>query len=150
MGYGMPAAMGVKVALPNREVICISGDSSIQMNIQELGTLAHYDINVKTVIINNGWQGMVRQWQESFYGNRFSNSYMKNGMPNFSGVAKAYGIEGYQLSTFAELDKLLKNIEDRNVPVLIDIDVVENENCYPMVAPGRSNAQMLGLEKQTL
>ena len=72
MGYGMPAAMGVKVALPNREVICISGDSSIQMNIQELGTLAHYDINVKTVIINNGWQGMVRQWQEAFFGERYS------------------------------------------------------------------------------
>ena len=150
MGFGLPSAIGVKIANLEQTVICISGDSSFQMSIQELGTIAQYDLGIITIIINNGWQGMVRQWQESFYGNRFSNSYMKNGMPNFSGVAKAYGIEGYQLSSFAELDKLLENIKDKSTPVLIDIDVVENENCYPMVAPGRSNAQMLGLEKQPL
>ncbi|NVH78546.1 acetolactate synthase large subunit, partial [Paraburkholderia sp. JPY432] len=83
MGYGLPAAMGAKVALPTEEVICISGDASFQMNLQELGTLAHYGINVKIVIVNNGWQGMVRQWQQAFYGERYSSSNMDHAMPNF-------------------------------------------------------------------
>ena len=69
-------------------LFCISGDSSIQMNIQELGTISQYELAIQILVINNGWQGMVRQWQESFYGNRFSNSYMRNGMPNLSEVAK--------------------------------------------------------------
>ena len=89
MGFGLPAAIGTKVANPNQDVFCITGDSSFQMNIQELGTISQYDLAIKVIIINNGWQGMVRQWQESFYGNRFSNSYMKNGMPNFSDVVVA-------------------------------------------------------------
>jgi len=149
MGYGLPAAIGVKIANPKAEVICISGDSSFQMSIQELGTIAQYKLGIKIFIINNGWQGMVRQWQESFYGNRFSNSYMKNGMPNFSSIAKAYGLKGLKISNLLELDS--ENSEklksDQEESVLIDINVLEAENCYPMVAPGRSNSQMLGLEK---
>jgi len=81
MGFGLPAAMGVKVAIPDEEVICISGDSSFQMNLQELATLTQFNIHAKTIIINNGWQGMVRQWQEAFYGERYSNSNMEAGMP---------------------------------------------------------------------
>ena len=92
MGFGLPAAIGAKIGNLNQDVICISGDSSFQMSIQELGTIAQYNLSIKALIMNNGWQGMVRQWQESFYGNRFSNSYMKNGMPNFSEVAKAYEV----------------------------------------------------------
>jgi acetolactate synthase-1/2/3 large subunit len=148
MGFGLPAAIGVKVANPNQDVICISGDSSIQMSIQELGTISQYKLAIKLFIINNGWQGMVRQWQESFYGNRFSNSYMKNGMPNFANVAKAYGIAGFEITTLKNLDTLLTSFSSFKEPVVIDINVIENENCYPMVAPGRSNSQMLGLEKQ--
>ena len=147
MGFGLPAAIGVKVANPNQDVICVSGDSSIQMSIQELGTIAQYQLGIKLIIINNGWQGMVRQWQESFYGNRFSNSYMKNGMPNFSEVAKAYGIDGYQVNNVAELRNTVTQTIKNNSPLVIDVNVIENENCYPMVAPGRSNSQMLGLEK---
>lgn len=150
MGFGLPAAIGVKVANPSQTVICISGDSSIQMNIQELGTLAHYNLGIQTIIINNGWQGMVRQWQESFYGNRFSNSYMRNGMPNFSAVAQAYHLEGNQLSTVKELKQVIEKNVRNNTAALIDVTVIENENCYPMVAPGRSNSQMLGLEQQSL
>jgi acetolactate synthase-1/2/3 large subunit len=91
--------------------------------------------------------GMVRQWQESFYGSRFSNSYMRNGMPDFVGVAKAYNIDGYYLEDFKNLKELiLKNAKNIS-PLLIDVNVIEQENCYPMVAPGRSNSQMLGLEK---
>jgi len=147
MGFGLPAAIGAKVANPNQNVICITGDSSFQMSIQELGTIAQYNLGIKVVIINNGWQGMVRQWQESFYGNRFSNSYMKNGMPNFSQLAKAYGIEGYYVENFEMLKEVILKNEGNSEPLLIDINVVEKENCYPMVAPGRSNSQMLGLEK---
>ena len=94
MGYGLAAAMGAKVAIPEEETICISGDASFQMNPQELGTLAQFDINVKTVIINNGWQGMVRQWQQSFFGERYSSSNMEIGAPDFVLLAQAYGIKG--------------------------------------------------------
>lgn len=148
MGFGLPAAIGTKVANPKQDVICISGDSSIQMSIQELGTISQYRLGIKLFIINNGWQGMVRQWQESFYGNRFSNSYMKNGMPNFSEVAKAYGIDGCEITNLETLNNLLVTENKINKPMVIDINVIENENCYPMVAPGRSNSQMLGLDKQ--
>lgn len=150
MGFGLPAAIGTKVANPDQEVYCISGDSSIQMNIQELGTLAQYDLGIKIVITNNGWQGMVRQWQESFYGNRFSNSYMKNGMPNFAAVALAYGIQGFSITTLEELTKIQKNTNYEGKPLLLDVNVIANENCYPMVAPGKSNSQMLGLQEQTV
>ena len=93
---------------------------------------------------------MVRQWQESFYGNRFSNSYMKNGMPNFADIALAYGIKGFTITTLEELTKILKNSDYDGKPILIDVNVIENENCYPMVAPGKSNSQMLGLQEQTI
>jgi len=148
MGFGLPAAIGTKIANPKQDVICISGDSSIQMNIQELGTISQYELAIQILIINNGWQGMVRQWQESFYGNRFSNSYMKNGMPNFSEVAKAYGILGYKVTTFEELEFIIQKTKNSNQSIVFDIDVIEKENCYPMVTPGRSNSQMLGLSKQ--
>ena len=146
MGFGLPAAIGAKVANPNQDVICISGDSSIQMSIQELGTISQYQLNILVVIINNGWQGMVRQWQESFYGNRFSNSYMKNGMPNFTFLAQAYGLLGFSVENFDQLDSLIKENKLKQKATIIDVNVIENENCYPMVAPGRSNSQMLGLD----
>lgn len=147
MGFGLPAAIGVKVANPNQEVICISGDSSIQMSIQELGTISQYKLGIKLFIVNNGWQGMVRQWQEAFYGNRFSNSYMKNGMPNFADLAKAYGIEGVEITNLDTLESVISGSSLKK-PMVIDVNVIENENCYPMVAPGKSNSQMIGLEKE--
>ncbi|MDY7013394.1 MAG: biosynthetic-type acetolactate synthase large subunit [Cyanobacteriota bacterium] len=145
MGYGMPAAMGVKVALPEEEVICISGDASFQMNLQELGTLAQYGIGVKTVIINNGWQGMVRQWQEAFFGERYSASNMESGMPDFVKLSEAYGVKGMVVRDRAELKDAIAQMLAWDGPVLIDAQVAQNENCYPMIAPGKSNAEMLGL-----
>ena len=145
MGFGLPSAIGVKIANPNQDVICISGDSSFQMNIQELGTISQYQLNIKVIIVNNGWQGMVRQWQESFYGNRFSNSYMKNGMPEFAEVAKAYGLLGEKANTMDELNEIIENSKNEDTAVIIDVNVIDNENCYPMVAPGKSNSQMIGL-----
>jgi acetolactate synthase-1/2/3 large subunit len=146
MGFGLPSAIGAKVANPDQDVICISGDSSFQMSIQELATISQYQLAIKMIVVNNGWQGMVRQWQESFYGNRFSNSYMRNGMPNFSAVAAAYGLYGYRVENVQDLKTIIFNNELKTKALLLDVNVVENENCYPMVAPGRSNSQMLGLE----
>ena len=148
MGYGLPAAMGAKVALPHEEVICISGDSSFQMNLQELGTIAQYGINVKTVIINNGWQGMVRQWQQAFYQERYSSSNMQTSMPDFELLAKAYGIKGMVIRNRDELQDAITEMLAHNGPVLIDAHVTKDENCYPMVAPGKNNSQMIGLPKQ--
>jgi acetolactate synthase-1/2/3 large subunit len=147
MGFGMPAAMGAKVALPNEQVICISGDASFQMNCQELGTLAQFGIAVKTVIINNGWQGMVRQWQEAFYGERYSSSDMQPGMPDFVKLAEAFGVKGMIVRDRSELEDGIAAMLAYPGPVLLDVRVKRDENCYPMVAPGKSNAQMVGLPK---
>lgn len=149
MGYGMPAAMGVAVAFPDEDVICISGDASFQMNLQELATLSQYNIKAKTVIINNGWQGMVRQWQETFYGERYSASNMEAGMPNFELLAQAFGIKGITVRNRAELSTAIAEMLAHDGPVLMDVHVKRDENCYPMVAPGKNNAQMLGLAKKS-
>ena len=149
MGFGLPAAIGAKIANPCQHVVCITGDSSIQMNIQELGTIAQYELDIEIYIINNGWQGMVRQWQEAFYDNRYSNSSMKKGMPNFVILANAYGLNGYRVSNFEDLKNTFhKSTQSKfnKVATLIDINVIEMTNCYPMVIPGRSNSQMIGLQ----
>ncbi|MBV6626837.1 MAG: biosynthetic-type acetolactate synthase large subunit [Rivularia sp. (in: Bacteria)] len=148
MGFGVPAAMGVKVAFPDEEVICISGDASFQMNLQELGTLAQYGINAKTVIINNGWQGMVRQWQQAFFGERYSNSNMEVGMPDIELLCKAYGIKGMVIEKREQLEDAIAEMIAHDGPVVINARVTKDENCYPMVGPGKSNAQMVGLAKQ--
>ncbi|MEA5532607.1 biosynthetic-type acetolactate synthase large subunit [Crocosphaera sp. XPORK-15E] len=148
MGYGMPAAMGAKVALPEEEVICISGDASFQMNLQELATLAQYGINAKTIILNNGWQGMVRQWQQAFYGERYSSSNMQTGMPDFELLAKAFGVKGITITEHSQLSAGIAEMLAYDGPVLVDVHVKRDENCYPMVAPGKSNAQMIGLPER--
>lgn len=149
MGFGVPAAMGAKVAFPDEEVICISGDASFQMCLQELGTLAQYGINVKTLILNNGWQGMVRQWQEAFYGQRYSSSNMEVGMPDIELLAQAYGIKGMVITKREELADKIAEMLAHNGPVIVNVHVTRDENCYPMVAPGKNNSQMVGLPKPT-
>ncbi|MGB3612747.1 MAG: thiamine pyrophosphate-dependent enzyme, partial [Elainellaceae cyanobacterium] len=148
MGYGMPAAMGVKVALPEEDVICISGDASFQMNLQELGTLAQYGIAAKTVVINNAWQGMVRQWQQAFFGERYSSSNMEVGMPDFLKLAEAFGVRGIVVHDRSDLSGAIADMLAHDGPVLMDVHVKRDENCYPMVEPGKSNAHMLGLPEQ--
>ncbi len=144
MGFGLPAAIGVKAALPNSDVVCIAGDASVLMNIQELGTLSQYGLKVKLIIINNRWQGMVRQWQESFYDERYSSSDMSCGEPDFVKLAESFGVKGYLISDRKQLQNELKNALDHDGPALINILVRRGENCYPMVPPGKSNAQMVG------
>ena len=145
MGFGVPAALGAQVACPDRQVVCIAGDASVLMNIQELGTLAQYRLPVKVVIVNNQWQGMVRQWQESFYEERYSASDMHNGMPDFQALAQAFGVEGMTIVERADLHSGLAKAFASPNPTLIDVRVRRGENCYPMVPPGCSNAQMVGL-----
>jgi len=144
MGFGLPAAMGVKAAMPNEEVICIAGDASVLMNIQELGTLSQYGLNIKLVIINNRWQGMVRQWQESFYDERYSSSDMSCGEPDFVKLAESFGVKGVLISERKQLLNEFKSALDFDGPALINVRVRRGENCYPMVPPGKSNAQMVG------
>ena len=144
MGFGLPAAMGVKSAFPNSEVICIAGDASILMNIQELGTLSQYGLDVKIVIVNNRWQGMVRQWQESFYEERYSASDMSNGEPDFIKLAEAFGVKGFLINGREDLENSFKAALKFEGPVLINVRVKRGENCYPMVPPGKSNSQMIG------
>ena len=148
MGFGLPAAIGVQIAHPTKQVICISGDSSFQMNIQELGTIAQYNLPIKIVVINNHWQGMVRQWQQSFYGERDSQSRMDKGAPNFGMVANSYGIANFKFETSSDLETNLDVALNYSGPALLEIIVTEDENCYPMVAPGKSNSQMMGIFKR--
>ncbi len=146
MGFGLPAAMGAKIAVGDSEhVICISGDASIQMNIQELGTLKQYGINVKTVVINNGWQGMVRQWQQAFHEERYSSSHMAPSMPDLVMLCAAYGVKGIRVTNPSELKDAIALMLSHDGPVMVDVQVRKDENCYPMVAPGKSNAEMVGL-----
>ena len=148
MGFGVPAAMGAQVALPEDQVICISGDASFQMNLQELGTLVQYGINVKTVILNNGWQGMVRQWQEAFYEERYSSSNMQTGMPDIELLGKAYGMKGISVRDHSQLESAIAEMLAHDGPVVLEVHVKKDENCYPMVAPGKSNSQMVGLPER--
>ncbi len=145
MGYGVPAAMGAKFALPEEDVICVSGDASFQMNLQELATIAQYDVNVKIVVINNGWQGMVRQWQQTFYDERYVASNMEVGMPDLVKLGDAFGVKGMSISRRDELAPAIAEMLAHPGPVLLDARVTKDENCYPMVAPGKNNAEMLGL-----
>nr|NP_045101.1 acetohydroxyacid synthase large subunit [Cyanidium caldarium]O19929.1 RecName: Full=Acetolactate synthase large subunit; Short=AHAS; AltName: Full=Acetohydroxy-acid synthase large subunit; Short=ALS [Cyanidium caldarium]AAB82660.1 unknown [Cyanidium caldarium]WDB00227.1 acetohydroxyacid synthase large subunit [Cyanidium caldarium] len=148
MGYGLPAAIGAKIANPNDLIICITGDASFQMNLQELGTIAQYELDIKIFIINNQWQGMVRQWQQAFYDQRYAHSNMAKGQPDFVQLANSYGIRGIRVTTSKDLKSKIERIISTPGPLLIDCIVATSENCYPMIAPGKSNSQMLGLTKQ--
>jgi acetolactate synthase-1/2/3 large subunit len=145
MGFGMPAALGAQAAFPDSTVVCVAGDASILMNIQELGTLAQYQLPVKVVIVNNQWQGMVRQWQESFYEERYSASNMQTGMPDFVALSESFGVGGIRIDSREMLVPRLQEALRTPGPMLIDVRVRRGENCYPMVPPGCSNAQMVGL-----
>nr|AZL88063.1 acetohydroxyacid synthetase large subunit [Harveyella mirabilis] len=148
MGYGLPAAIGIQTIYLNQKVICISGDASFQMNLQELGTIAQYNLPIKIIIINNKWQGMVRQWQEAFYGKRYSHSNMEMGSPDFMKLAQSFGILGLEVQHRKDLESTLKLFCNYDGPILLNCLVCKEENCYPMIVPGKSNSQMIGIMKQ--
>ena len=144
MGFGLPAAIGAKLGRPDHLVIDIAGDGSIQMNSQEMATAAINGIDVKVVVLNNGYLGMVRQWQELFYGRRYSSSTLPQNCPDFVKLADAYGWAGFRAETPAELEVALKAAFDHDGPAIVDVRVAREECVYPMVAPGGSIDEMLG------
>ena len=143
MGYGFPAAIGAKVGNPDAVVIDIAGDGSIQMNIQELATAVAHEIPVIVAILNNQYLGMVRQWQQLFYKERYSYTYLKN--PDFVKVAEAFGAIGIRVTKKSEVETALKKaLRSRKKPVVIDFIVDEFENVYPMVPAGEAIDRMIG------
>jgi len=142
MGYGFPAAIGAQVGNPDRVVFDIAGDGSIQMNIQELTTAVHNRLPVKVAILNNGYLGMVRQWQEIFYGRRYCGTILE-GNPDFVKLAEAYGAAGIRVSKKKDVKPALKKALQIKGPVLIDFIVEPEENVYPMIPAGASIRQMI-------
>ena len=134
MGYGLPAAIGAKVANPDQEVIVFMGDGGFQMNMQELGTIIHNNIGVKMVLMNNSWLGMVRQWQELFYDKRYSFTYLEN--PDFQKIAQAYDIPSARVSSMEELDEAIEKMLQTEGAFLLEACVTSGENVFPMIPAG--------------
>jgi len=147
MGYGFPAAIGAQVAYPDKTVIDVAGDGSIQMNIQELATAVVYDLPVKVAILNNSYLGMVRQWQELFYGERYSHTYLSTA-PDFVKVAEAYGAVGLRATKPSEVEPVIREALSIRKPVFMDFVVDWKEKVYPMVPPGAAIDEMIFEEKK--
>ncbi len=142
MGYGLPAALGVQVAHPDKPVICITGEASLMMNIQELSTLKQHRLPVKIFILNNRYMGMVRQWQEMFHGGRYSESYMDS-LPDFVRLAEAYGIAGLRCEKPDDVDKTIREMMKIKGPVVVDVIVDQSENVFPMIPAGAAHNELL-------
>jgi acetolactate synthase-1/2/3 large subunit len=143
MGFGLPAAMGAQVGCPDERVVCIAGDGSVQMNIQELATCAQEGIPIKVFIMNNGYLGMVRQWQELFWDKRYSHVEMGQ-WPDFVKLAEAYGATGMRFEDKKTLVSDMKDALETEGPVLVDIRVTREENTYPMIPAGQPARNMVG------
>jgi acetolactate synthase-1/2/3 large subunit len=143
MGFGLPAAMGAKVGCPDQVVACISGDGSFQMNIQELATCAEEGIDVKVFIMNNGYLGMVRQWQELFWDRRYS-QVARGRWPDFVKVTEGMGCTGMRCTDKATLVDQMREAIETPGPVVVDVVVTEEENVYPMISPGAAARDMEG------
>ncbi|RME69797.1 MAG: acetolactate synthase large subunit, partial [Nitrospirae bacterium] len=143
MGYGFPAAMGAQVAHPDKIVIDIAGDGSFQMNVQELATCVTYKLPVKVAILNNMYLGMVRQWQELFYRERYSYSYL-DVVPDFVRVAEAYGAVGLRATKPSEVEPVLREaLKVKDLPVVMDFVVDWKEKVWPMVPAGAALHEMI-------
>jgi acetolactate synthase-1/2/3 large subunit len=142
MGYGLPAAIGVQVGHPDALVIDIAGEASTLMNIQELGTMAQYNLPVKVFILNNEYLGMVRQWQERQHGRRYSESY-SSGLPDFVKLAESFGAKGLRAQRPDEVDGLIEQMIAHDGPVIADVMVSKEESCYPMIPGGAPHNEIL-------
>jgi len=142
MGYGLPAAVGVQVAHPEKLVVDIAGEASILMNIQEMSTAVQYNLPVKIFILNNQYMGMVRQWQELLHEKNYSESYSK-ALPDFVKLAEAYGCSGIRVEDPDELDEKIEEMINTDGPVIFDCRVDQDENCFPMIPSGKPHNQML-------
>ena len=148
MGFGLPAAMGAKVGRPESTVWLIDGDGSLQMTIQELGTIVQDNIAVKIAVLNNGYLGMVRQWQELFYGRRYVATPLS--CPDFVKIAEGYCLPGLRVTRREEVASAIERAMEHQGPFLIDFMVEPEENVFPMVPPGESIAEFLeGPKRET-
>ena len=142
MGYGFPSALGVQMAHPDSLVVCVTGEASFLMNIQELSTAVQYRLPVKIFILNNRYMSMVRQWQQMFHGSRYSESYMDS-LPDFVKLADAYGMKGMRVSDPEKLDDAIKEMIAHQGPVIMDVQVDQNENVYPMIPAGAAHNELV-------
>jgi len=142
MGYGLPAAIGAQVAHPDALVVCVSGDASVLMNIQELSTAVQHRTPVKLVLSNNGYMGMVRQWQELNHGNRLSHSW-NAALPDFVALAKAFGWGARRVADPRELDDALAECLASDGPFFLDVQVAPQENCFPMIPAGAGHHEVM-------
>jgi acetolactate synthase I/II/III large subunit len=142
MGYGLPAAVGVQAAHPKAHVVCVAGDASVLMNMQEMSTAVQHRLPVKIFILNNQYMGMVRQWQQLLHGNRLSESYMDS-LPDFVKLAEAYGGKGIRCDKPDALDDAIRDMLDAKVPVLFDCRVANLANCFPMIPSGKAHNEMI-------
>ncbi len=145
MGYGFPAAIGAQIGCPDKLVFDIAGDGSIQMNIQEFSTAVGNNIPVKIIILNNGYLGMVRQWQELFYGRRYAHTDLDaTANPDFVKLANAYGVMGMRVEKKSNVKDAIKKAIDHNGPVIVDVIIDREENVFPMVPAGQAINRMIG------
>ena len=142
MGYGLPAAIGAQLAMPNARVICVSGDGSFQMNVQELATIKRYQLPVKIVLLDNQALGMVRQWQELFFAERYSEIDLSDN-PDFVAIAKAYGIPARTIKARAEEEDAITQLLTEPGPLLLHVMIDPKENVWPLVPPGKTNDDMM-------
>ncbi len=142
MGYGLPSSVGVQIAHPKSLVIDISGEASFLMNMQELSTIVQYKLPVKIFILNNEWMGMVRQWQELNHGSRYSESYTAS-LPDFVKLAESFGITGLRVDNIKNLETTIDDMINIEGPVIADIRVEKEENCFPMIPSGAAHNEMI-------
>lgn len=145
MGFGFPAPIGAQLAKPDKKVVAIVGDGGFQMTLQELSVVKELNLPIKIVILNNQALGMVRQWQETFYEERYSHSLIPV-QPDFVKLAESYGIRGVRVENEEETKELLSRVLTDDEPILIDARVKQLENVYPMIAPGKGLHEMIGVK----
>jgi acetolactate synthase-1/2/3 large subunit len=143
MGFGLPAAIGAKVGMPDEQVVCLAGDGSLIMNVQEFATAVRHEIPVKVFLMNNGYFGMVLQWQELFWEERYSSVEM-GPSPDWSKLAEAFGATGMRVDDQAEVEGAMRDALAAEGPVLLDVAVSQKENCYPMIPAGAAARDMVG------
>jgi acetolactate synthase-1/2/3 large subunit len=147
MGVGLPYAMGIKLAKPQADVFCVTGEGSIQMCIQELSTCKQYHLPIKIVNLNNRYMGMVRQWQEFFYGNRYAESYM-DALPDFVKLAEAYGHVGLKIEKPGDVEGALREaLAQKERLVFLDFITDQAENVFPMIPGGKGLTEMILAEE---
>jgi acetolactate synthase-1/2/3 large subunit len=143
MGYGVPAAVGAKAARPDATVVCIDGDGCFQMTCQELATAALEGLPIVTVVINNGWLGMVRQWQELFYAERYAQTHLTKQVPDYAQLAEAYGCAGFTVENEDDLESTLAAAFDAGRSAVVDVRCDPEEKCFPMVPAGAAAVDVI-------